>query len=181
MSTVHSAINLPIGGTTVALGPVTVNTAYPAKLAKNNKPYRNIEVADGSGSVKITLWGAASDLPIEKGNTVTIKGPLKRGEYNGAPQLSGENGLALAGGGAPASAPGAPQSAEDKLTHVQLADQMAEFVVELEQALINKGVQKEVVNKILERAPEAAALWWFGAKGLNMASLPEAVEDYCPE
>lgn len=194
MSSVFQSINLPVGGSTMVLGPCTFSAKWPAKASKNNKLYRNVEASDGTGSIKITLWGDAANLPIHHGMLTSIKGSLKRGDYNGTPQLSGEQGLSLDGSIAgqaslpSASAQGQPamqqaqssggysRPAEEKITHVQLANQMAEFTVELEQALLNKGIQKEVVNKIVERAPEYAALWWFGAKELRMAVLASSQE-----
>ncbi len=183
MATVFNAVSLPLNGSTVSLDNVTVSAKYPAKMAKNNKLYRNIEATDSSGSIKITLWGAAAQANINDGGVYSIQGPLKRGDYNGTPQLSGENGITFVPAGA---ASASPQSAtvtggggEQKLGFLELADQMATFTLELEQSLLSKGIMKESVNKIIERAPEFAALWWFGAKGLNM-EIGSPVEEENP-
>ena len=87
----------------MVLGPCTISAKWPAKMAKNNKLYRNVEASDGTGSIKITLWGDAANLPFYDGMTASIRGSLKRGDYNGTPQLSGEQGLSLepAAGGQP--------------------------------------------------------------------------------
>jgi len=183
---IHTVLNLPAGGSSIALGPVKIACKYPADSTPKGIRRRNIQVSDASGTTKMTLWREAADLPLVDGSTVIFKGEIKPNDYNGNITIAGTK-LTFQDavgptGGAPAMQPssGGHAAVESKIDMVELADQMASFTVELEQALINKGIQKEVVNKIIERAPEWAAVWWFGEKSLNM---PKGVveDDYCPE
>lgn len=105
MSSIFQAIQLPLGGTVMSLENCTVQAKYPAKMAKNNKPFRNIMLSDSSGSIAVSLWGPAAELGLYDGSVVTLRGTFKRAEYNGAPQLSGENGISIEGGAAQPSLP----------------------------------------------------------------------------
>lgn len=183
MSTIHECLNLPAGGTAISLGPVKVACKYPADSTPKGIRRRNIQVTDASGTTKMTLWRESADLPLVDGSTVIFKGEIKPNEYNGAITLAGTKLTVQQAegptGGAPAmqSSGGGHAAVEPKIDMVELADQMASFTVELEQALINKGIQKDVVNKLIERAPEYAALWWFGAKSLNIQKGEQVEED----
>lgn len=85
----------------MSLENVRVQAKYPAKQTATGKWSRNILANDSSGSIKVSLWGAAAMLQINDGDVVTIKGTLKRGEYPvGTPQLSGEQGITIEGGSA---------------------------------------------------------------------------------
>lgn len=100
MPSVQQALQTPIGSQVFGLGPVTVTAKWGAKQVGNfNKWMRNVTVTDGSGSVEITLWGAAAQLPIQNGQVGTFTGALKRGEYQGNPKLEGENGISFAADG----------------------------------------------------------------------------------
>lgn len=108
MPTVFQAISTPVGGQVMSLENVTAQAKWPAKATSTGKMMRNITLSDGSGQIAVSLWGAAASLPIQDGQTITLQGPLKRGDYKGTPQLSGENGLAVAGGDPSQAAHAAP-------------------------------------------------------------------------
>jgi hypothetical protein len=97
MTNVFNALNLPIGGSTIGLGPVTVEAKYPPKATSRGTMMRNIRVTDASGSIDVTLFGDAAGLPIQDGMTVTFKGPMKRGDYNGNPKLQCDKGITIDG------------------------------------------------------------------------------------
>lgn len=98
MPTVFQAISTPVGGQVMSLENVKVQAKWPAKALANGKMMRNVTLSDSSGQIAVSLWGAAASLPIQDGQTITLQGSLKRGDYKGTPQLSGENGLAVVGG-----------------------------------------------------------------------------------
>jgi hypothetical protein len=113
MPTVFQAISTPVGGQVMSLENVKVQAKWPAKALANGKMMRNVTLSDSSGQIAVSLWGAAASLPIQDGQTITIQGPLKRGDYKGTPQLSGENGLAVVGGDPSQVAQAAPASHSD--------------------------------------------------------------------
>lgn len=173
MSTnVFQATNLPLNGSTIALGPVTISAKYPPKATSRGTMMRNIKATDNSGSIDITLFGAAATLPWVDGSTVVIKGALKRGEYNGNPKLQGEAGLTIenadgsasAPAGAPASSGGFSQPKQDRLNDKELAFRMAEFTVEYKNNLIQMGESEEFASSAAIYAPQFAAQWFQGEK-----------------
>jgi hypothetical protein len=50
---------------------------------------------------------------------------------------------------------------------------MALFTFEFQEALRVMEIPKETIEKMVVRAPEFAALWWFGEKQLKEASADE--------
>jgi hypothetical protein len=170
MTNVFQATSLPLNGSTIALGPVTISAKYPPKATSRGTMMRNIKATDNSGSIDITLFGAAANLPWVDGSTVTIKGALKRGEYNGNPKLQGESGLTIenADGSAQAQAPqsggGVSQPKQDRLNDKELAFRMAEFTVEYKNNLIQMGESEEFASSAAIYAPQFAAQWFQGEK-----------------
>jgi hypothetical protein len=188
MATVHEVLNLPKTGKALSLGPVSVKQIYPAETTANGKLRRKLKVADASGESYMTVWGDSGPaLNVGVGATVTFQGAFKRNEYNGAVSISAEN-VALSGGSssAPAAAAAAPYQAAARAPEVllpahELAKQMATFTYEFDQALIQMGYDSnELRNQLVVRAPEFAALWWFGAKGLNLPKDEEVEEEGNP-
>lgn len=181
MSTsIHQVLNLPAKGTAMSLGPVKIDAVYESKQSSNGKSYRNISISDGSGKSKMSLWGTAAGLPLNKGDTVTFVGTLKKNEYNGTVSISTDN-CSLAGADAAApsqsSTGGSPAPASStKLPLHEIARQMALFTFELQEALRAMEIDKATADQIVARAPEYAALWWFGEKQLKEAT-PEDFSD----
>jgi hypothetical protein len=140
---------------------------------------RNITVSDSSGKSKMSLWGAAANLNINQGDTVTFVGAIKRNDYNGVTSITAEN-VTIEVGESAQSAPvgnSAPSnggsSSSGKISLDVMARQIALFTYELQQALIHMEIDNQIVNKITENAPQIAALWWFGEKQLKE---PEQVD-----
>jgi len=196
MSTVFQALSLPIGGSVVQLDNVTVAAKYPASNGKSGtgKRQRNIQVSDASGTIKVSLWGAAADLPIMDGSVITIRGNLKRGEYPaGTPQLSGEAGITIVAPDesavasnpaayAQTSAAASPQSAmghvsKVALNDIQLARRQAEFTMEYMAQLVDLGASKEFAERAAIHAPQHASQWFFGEKYPEKANLPDQQEE----
>lgn len=182
MSTsIHQVLNLPAKGSAMSLGPVKIDAVYETKQSSNGKSYRNISISDGSGKSKMSLWGNAASLPLNKGDTVTFVGSLKKNEYNGNVSISTDN-CSLAGGDAAAPAQPSsggsfvPASSGTKMPLHEMARQMALFTFELQEQLRQFEINKEAAEKILARAPEFAALWWFGEKQLKEANPDEATD-----
>jgi hypothetical protein len=186
MTNVFQAINLPIGGQTISLGPVTVSAKYPPKATSKGTMMRSIRVTDASGQIDITLFGDSANLPIVDGMVTTFKGALKRGEYNGSPKLQADKGITIDGANAPAgqSAPaGATQqaySAKPALDNLELARHMAEFTVEYLGALQAAGVGKEFAEKAAVYAPQFAAQWFHGEKYPSIRVETRVEEDDQP-
>lgn len=187
MTNVFQAQNLPVGGTTISFGPVTISAKYPPKPTKNGNVMRTIKATDSSGQIDITLFGEAANLPWVDGATCVIKGPLKRGEYNGAAKLQGDKGISFDGSGAPAGAPqgqsGAAQQAysnKPALDNLELARHMAEFTVEYLGALQAAGVGKEFAEKAAVYAPQFAAQWFHGEKYPTVKQETRVEEDEQP-
>lgn len=107
MNSIHSVLSQGAKGKAMGLGPVEVTAAYPADTTPRGKQKRNLMIKDGSGNTRLTLWGAAAGLPIDKGQTITLKGQVACNEYNGNITLQAEHVTLADGGegGAPASAP----------------------------------------------------------------------------
>jgi hypothetical protein len=177
-STIHQVLNLPSKGTAMSLGPVKIDAVYETKLSSNGKNYRNISISDNSGKSKMSLWGAACDCNLKQGDTVTFVGTLKKNEYNGAVSISSES-CSIAGSStslpaAPTtSAVSLPETPTAKVPLHELARQMALFTFEFQEALRVMEIPKETIEKMVVRAPEFAALWWFGEKQLKEASADE--------
>jgi hypothetical protein len=177
-STIHQVLNLPSKGTAMSLGPVKIDAVYETKLSSNGKNYRNISISDNSGKSKMSLWGAACDCNLKQGDTVTFVGTLKKNEYNGAVSISSES-CSIAGSST--SLPAAPTTSAVLLPETptakvplhELARQMALFTFEFQEALRVMEIPKETIEKMVVRAPEFAALWWFGEKQLKEASADE--------
>lgn len=187
MTNVFQAQNLPIGGTTIAFGPVTISAKYPAKPTKNGNVMRTIKATDSSGAIDITLFGDAANLPFVDGATCVIKGPLKRGEYNGTAKLQADKGISIDGSDAPAAASqghsGAPQQSfggKSPLDNLELARHMAEFTVEYLGALQAAGVGKEFAEKAAVYAPQFAAQWFHGEKYPSIRVETRVEEDDQP-
>ena len=187
MSTnIFQAVNLPVGGQTISLGPVTVSAKYPPKATAKGTMMRNIRVTDASGQIDITLFGDSANLPIVDGMVTTFKGPMKRVEYNGAPKLQADKGITIDGAGAPAGQPaaaGSPQQAystKPALDNLELARHMAEFTVEYLNALQAAGVGKEFAEKAAAHAPQFAAQWFFGEKYPAVRQETRVEEDEQP-
>lgn len=187
MPTVFQCLN---STSSPALGPVKITKAYPPEAKAGGKPRRNLYIQDDSGKTKLTLWGAASNLPLSEGSTVTFKGKIARNEY---PKGSGQVSLAaeevtVESGGAPAG--GAPRqqsflqeanAAKPVLNVPQLAKAMAEFTVEYQQALIAAGASKEFAEKASLLAPQFAAQWFHGEKYPIPGDDFQAEEDGMPD
>ena len=182
---VHTCLNLPSNGSSLALGPVTIAAKYPADTTTGGKRRRNIMVKDASGSTKLTCWGAAADLPFVDGSTIILKGSIKKNEWpkgSGTFTLFSES-LVIEGGGAQQNnqqgnaSSSQSSGGEIKINHVDLAEQMAAFTYELQEACLAKGLLNETVQKIIVNAPHWASLWWFGAKQLDMSIGAPVVED----
>lgn len=180
-STIHQVLNLPSKGTAMSLGPVKIDAVYEIKQSSNGKNYRNINISDNSGKSKMSLWGVACDCNLKQGDTVTFVGTLKKNEYNGTVSISSES-CSIAGSNA--SLPVAPTQATSTTVSVQealsskvplheLARQMALFTFEFQEALRVMEIPKETIEKMVVRAPEFAALWWFGEKQLKEASADD--------
>jgi hypothetical protein len=180
MSTsIHQVLNLPPKGSALSLGPVKIDSVFPPSVTKTGKSMRNITVSDSSGKSKMSLWGAAANLNINQGDTVTFVGAIKRNDYNGVTSITAEN-VTIEGGESAQSAPtgnSAPSnsgsSSSGKISLDVMARQIALFTYELQQALIHMEIDNQIVNKITENAPQIAALWWFGEKQLKE---PEQVD-----
>jgi hypothetical protein len=178
MSTsIHQVLNLSPKGSALSLGPVKVDSVFPASVTKTGKSMRNITVSDSSGKSKMSLWGAAANLNINQGDTVTFVGAIKRNDYNGVTSITAEN-VTIEGGDSAQSAPtgnSAPSNGggSGKISLDVMARQIALFTYELQQALIHMEIDNQIVNKITENAPQIAALWWFGEKQLKE---PEQVD-----
>lgn len=183
MPSAHSALTAAIGSQVYGLGPGRISARYPAKpVGEKQTLMRNITFTDDSGSIDITLWAEAAQLPIYDGQVGTFTGPMKREDYQGKPKLSARAGLSFAAdgnasaqqatGGSQSNAGGSGQSrgsfTEEKISFGEMALQMAAFTKELRRQLVLHEIPAEAAIQILGRAPEYAALWWFGAKSLNM-------------
>lgn len=183
MSTsIHQVLNLPPKGEALSLGPVKIESAFPASVTKTGKAMRNITVSDSSGKSKMTLWGAAASLNLNQGDTVTFIGKIKRNDYNGVTSIVSEN-ATVDPNGAAVSAPSQPQSglggSSTKIPLDEMARQIALFTYELQQALIAMEIDTTITNEITKNAPQIAALWWFGEKQLKQTFAEEvAPEDY---
>jgi hypothetical protein len=182
MSTsIHQVLNLPAKGTAMSLGPVKIDAVYEVKQSSNGKNYRNISISDGSGKSKMSLWGASASLPLNKGDTVTFVGTLKKNEYNGTTSISTDN-CSLAGGESAPVFSAAPSNntpaiyGGQKLAMHELARQMATFTFELQEALRQMEIKNEIADQIVARAPEYAALWWFGERQLKEASIEDEID-----
>jgi hypothetical protein len=181
-STIHQVLNLPSKGTAMSLGPVKIDAVYETKVSSNGKNYRNISISDNSGKSKMSLWGAACDCNLNQGDTVTFVGTLKKNEYNGAVSISSES-CSIAGSST--SLPAAttptsvllPEAPTTKVPLHELARQMALFTFEFQEALRVMEIPKETIEKMVVRAPEFAALWWFGEKQLKEALPDEPFTD----
>lgn len=183
-STIHQVLNLPSKGTAMSLGPVKIEAVYETKQSSNGKNYRNISISDNSGKSKLSLWGSACDCNLKQGDTVTFVGTLKKNEYNGTVSISSES-CSIAGSSASLpAAPSAPaastssaistqETLNSKVPLHELARQMALFTFELQEALRVMEIPKETIERIIVRAPEFAALWWFGEKQLKEASVDD--------
>lgn len=184
MSTsIHQVLNLPPKGSAMSLGPVKIDAVYPVSTTANGKQYRNISVSDSSGKSKMSIWGPSANLNLNKGDTVTFIGKIKRNDYNGNTTISsedvkvdgvGEVAEAASGSGQTFSAPVASSS---KLPIHELARQMALFTFEFQEALRAMEIKNEIADQLIARAPEYAALWWFGEKQLKESNPDEAPND----
>ena len=162
MSNVFQCLSLADKASALSLGPVRISAKYPADTTSGGKRRRNIMVKDESGSSKMTLWGAAADLPLVDGAVVVFKGTIKKNEYNGVTSITaeqitaepadGSTPLAAAASHAPrsGSAPAASFAAEEKIDHVELAKQMAHFTHEFGRQLISVGILGEYIGRIYE-------------------------------
>lgn len=179
MSTsIHQVLNLPPKGEALSLGPVKIDNAFPSSVTKTGKAMRNISVSDSSGKSKMTLWGAAANLNLNQGDTVTFIGKIKRNDYNGVTSIVTENATIDANGVAPAasgSASTVSNNTSNKIPLDEMARQIALFTYELQQALIAMEIDNSITNEITKNAPQIAALWWFGEKQLKQ-SFTEEVE-----
>jgi hypothetical protein len=180
MNNVFQAVNLPVGGQTIALGPVTISAKYPPKPTSKGTMMRNIRVSDASGQIDITLFGESADLPIVDGMVTTFKGPMKRSEYNGTPKLQADKGITIDGAGGAqqaAQASGGQSSSQSSnkpaLGHLSLAKHMAEFTMEYLNALTAAGAGKEFAEKSAIYAPQFAAQWFHGEKYPTIEATPE--------
>lgn len=183
MSTsIHQVLNLPPKGEALSLGPVKIESAFPASVTKTGKAMRNITVSDSSGKSKMTLWGAAASLNLNQGDTVTFIGKIKRNDYNGVTSIVSENATVDSNGAAPAASGSAPSALSHSSTKIpldEMARQIALFTYELQQALIAMEIDTAITNEITKNAPQIAALWWFGEKQLKQTFAEEvAPEDY---
>jgi hypothetical protein len=182
MSTIHSTLALPPKGTSLLLGPVRVSARYPADTTPAGKKKRNIMVTDSSGSSKMTLWGAAAEIPFIDGSTYTFKGRIGINEYNGTTSITAENVTAeLSDGTAVTAATPASVShntslatSHPRLDELELADAMARITFYYYNSLLEIGLNKEVAETCLANTPQFAAQWFFGEKSLKAASLDGA-------
>lgn len=185
MSTsIHQVLNLPPKGSAMSLGPVKIEASYPISTTGNGKQYRNITVSDSSGKSKMTIWGASANININKGDTVTFIGKIKRNDYNGNTTISSEDVKIDGASEAPeatsnggTSSFSAPAASSNKLPIHELARQMALFTFEFQEALRAMEIKNEIADQLIARAPEYAALWWFGEKQLKEVNPDEASDD----
>ena len=180
-SSIHQILNLPPKGTALSLGPVKVTSVYPVSSSSNGKKYRNVSIEDASGKSKMSLWESAANCPLEKGDTVTFVGTIKRNDYNGTTSITTSDARLSETSSAGTSSPeaGAPTTQSrtapsEKLSIYEMALQITQFTVELQEQLAAAELNKEVVDAITKNAPQIAALWWFGEKRLK--PTPDAFE-----
>ena len=162
------------------LGPVTVKKDWGLNQ-KTRTPLRSILVEDSShpDGIVVKLWGAPANSPFTVGQTITLRcqpgGDISTEEYNGKTNVKC-NKVNVEIGGEAATAqqqhqPPTGQPAQSRPTpnHLgldsrQLARNMAEFTRDLSIELKKAGVPDQLRLKMVERAPEFGALWWFGQK-----------------
>lgn len=185
MSTsIHQVLNLPPKGSAMSLGPVKIEASYPIATTGNGKQYRNITVSDSSGKSKMTIWGESANMNLNKGDTVTFIGKIKRNDYNGNTTISAEDVKTdNSSGGSSSNGNEASQPASfvaqssNKLAVHELARQMALFTFEFQEALRAMEIKNEITDQLVARAPEYAALWWFGEKQLKEVTPDETSGD----
>jgi hypothetical protein len=185
MSNCFQALSLPEKGSLREIGPVKVDWKYPTGHTKTgNIPKWDIDVTDASGSIKLTLWKTSAALQLVQGGTYIFSGDLVKTVYNGVPNIGGSNITAkpVDGSQGASSAPtrqsgGFSPQQEVKIDHVELAGQMADFVVEFEQALIARKIDPTLITNLLARVIGTVPEWWFGAKQLKMANQSPVEEE----
>lgn len=105
-----------------------------------------LEKAKGKEYPKIWVTGTAIIKVVSEGDSST---PPSRSNKSS--------------GSAPAS-----QSTEYQMSAQKLAERFATIAKLTYDACVEQGLPKEIVEPLSARAPEFAALWWFGAKDINI-------------
>ena len=193
-------------GQATVLGPVTVVRDFGVNN-KTRTPLRALVVSDAShqDGIKLKLWGAAANSPLQQGATITVRttgdGGITVGQYQGKSEFNANKATVEVQGGAPttngggASAPpagagaggGAGAGQPVALTSKQLANAMAQFAFDFGVALKKKGFPDELRLELIKQAPQFAALWWFGQRFVQPDRAPapkpepQTVEEPQPE